>query len=73
MADLGNLRDANRQAERLLGWLFGIGAEVDPGFVVAEVARRWPLDVGKAKLWRVRLHRVNAGTISAAVLGQRLG
>jgi len=44
-----------------------IGAEIDPEFMVAEVARLWPLDMGKTKLWRVRLHRANTGIISAAI------
>jgi hypothetical protein len=27
--------------------MLGIGAKIDPGFVVAEVARLWPLDAKK--------------------------
>jgi hypothetical protein len=48
--------------------LLRVCAETDSEFVVAEVARLWPLDVEETKLWRVRLHRVNAGIIPALIL-----
>ncbi len=50
----------------------GIGSEIDLEFMVAEVARLWSLCTGKTKLWRVRLHRANAGIISAAILNGQI-
>ena len=57
-SDLRRLLDAVRPRN---------GADIDPRFTVAEVARLWSLDTEKTKLWRVRLHRANASVISAAI------